>query len=167
MEACRYYIEQTGRRISFEYSLVKGVNDTKECADHMYITKNYKKALREAGSIEFPYDISRDMPMSAVTGAIQIIERTKFNKVSGLDENFIICGGDVDLCLRLNRAGYQAWFVGGGYIIHKESQSRRFIPIPYIDFYYSYLSYIRSFDVNIGDPFLPKITKAIKVYGTK
>ena len=32
MDACRYYLEQTGRRISFEYSLVKGVNDTKECA---------------------------------------------------------------------------------------------------------------------------------------
>lgn len=28
MEACRYYLKQTGRRISFEYSLVKGVNDT-------------------------------------------------------------------------------------------------------------------------------------------
>lgn len=33
MEACRYYISKTGRRITFEYSLVKGVNDTKECAD--------------------------------------------------------------------------------------------------------------------------------------
>lgn len=32
MKACREYIEVTGRRISFEYSLVKGVNDTKECA---------------------------------------------------------------------------------------------------------------------------------------
>ena len=32
MEACRDYIDKTGRRISFEYSLVKGVNDTKECA---------------------------------------------------------------------------------------------------------------------------------------
>lgn len=32
MEACREYIEKTGRRISFEYSLVKGVNDTTECA---------------------------------------------------------------------------------------------------------------------------------------
>ncbi len=35
MDACRYYIAQTGRRISFEYSLVKGVNDTKECADQL------------------------------------------------------------------------------------------------------------------------------------
>ncbi len=32
LEACRYYFEKTGRRITFEYSLVAGVNDTKEDA---------------------------------------------------------------------------------------------------------------------------------------
>ena len=33
MDACRYYFEQTGRRITFEYSLVGGVNDTQEDAE--------------------------------------------------------------------------------------------------------------------------------------
>ncbi|MDO5398578.1 MAG: 23S rRNA (adenine(2503)-C(2))-methyltransferase RlmN [bacterium] len=32
MEACRYYINKTGRRISFEYSLIHGVNDSKDNA---------------------------------------------------------------------------------------------------------------------------------------
>lgn len=32
MEICNYYFEQTGRRITFEYSLVGGVNDTMEDA---------------------------------------------------------------------------------------------------------------------------------------
>ena len=32
MEACAYYFKQTGRRISFEYSLVGGVNDTDQDA---------------------------------------------------------------------------------------------------------------------------------------
>ena len=32
MEACAYYFEKTGRRITFEYSLVGGVNDTQEDA---------------------------------------------------------------------------------------------------------------------------------------
>ncbi len=32
MEACKYYFEETGRRITFEYSLVGGVNDTGEDA---------------------------------------------------------------------------------------------------------------------------------------
>lgn len=35
MEACRYFIDNTGRRVSFEYSLVSGVNDTKECAEQL------------------------------------------------------------------------------------------------------------------------------------
>ena len=33
MDACKYYFEQTGRRITFEYSLVGGVNDTREDAE--------------------------------------------------------------------------------------------------------------------------------------
>lgn len=32
LDACRYYFDQTGRRITFEYSLVAGENDTKEDA---------------------------------------------------------------------------------------------------------------------------------------
>ena len=32
MGACRYYIEQTGRRLSFEWALIEGVNDTQEQA---------------------------------------------------------------------------------------------------------------------------------------
>lgn len=32
MDACDYYFEKTGRRITFEYSLISSVNDTKECA---------------------------------------------------------------------------------------------------------------------------------------
>lgn len=32
MEVCRYYFEKTGRRVTFEYSLVKDENDTPEHA---------------------------------------------------------------------------------------------------------------------------------------
>ena len=30
---CRYYTEKTGRRITFEYSLIRGVNDSREDAE--------------------------------------------------------------------------------------------------------------------------------------
>lgn len=33
LSACRRYQKATGRRISFEYALMKGVNDSSECAD--------------------------------------------------------------------------------------------------------------------------------------
>ena len=35
LDACSYYFEKTGRRYIFEYSLVRGKNDTKECADEL------------------------------------------------------------------------------------------------------------------------------------
>lgn len=35
LDACRYYIEKTNRRISFEYTLIQGVNDTPEEADRL------------------------------------------------------------------------------------------------------------------------------------
>lgn len=35
IDACEYYFEKTGRRITFEYSLVGGVNDKKEDADEL------------------------------------------------------------------------------------------------------------------------------------
>jgi GT2 family glycosyltransferase len=128
-------------------------------ADHLYVTEKYSRALAEKGSTRFPYDIEEDRPLSSVTGAVNIVQRSKFDSVNGFDERFIICGGDVDLCLRLNKVGYQSWYVGGGYILHKESQSRKFTPIPYNDFYWSYLSYVQGFDMIKGDPFLPKITQ--------
>jgi len=130
-------------------------------ADHMYIHKSYNKALRNVGSSEFPYDIRSDMKMTAVTGACQLVEKAKFDAVNGMDENFIIGGGDVDLCIRMNKKGYQTWFVGDGYLLHKESVSRRHIPLPLSDFHNSYLSYIEGYDIKVGDPFLPKITQGM------
>ena len=35
LEACDYYYEKTSRRITYEYSLVKGVNDSVECAKEL------------------------------------------------------------------------------------------------------------------------------------
>ena len=35
LDACAYYFEKTGRRVSYEYSLVAGVNDTPEEADRL------------------------------------------------------------------------------------------------------------------------------------
>ncbi len=35
IEACKNYAKQTGRRVSFEYTLINGVNDTEECAKEL------------------------------------------------------------------------------------------------------------------------------------
>jgi 23S rRNA (adenine2503-C2)-methyltransferase len=35
LDACRYYIDQTGRRVTFEWALIQGVNDTPEVAKRL------------------------------------------------------------------------------------------------------------------------------------
>ncbi len=35
IDACRYYVSKTGRRISFEYAMVENVNDTEKCANEL------------------------------------------------------------------------------------------------------------------------------------
>lgn len=35
MDACRYYFDRTGRRITFEYALIQGMNDTAEDANEL------------------------------------------------------------------------------------------------------------------------------------
>ena len=131
-------------------------------ADHLYVGHKLSRVLQQGGKNDkYPYSVTEDRPMTAVTGAVNIIERAKFDKVGGFNEKFIIGGGDVDLCIRLNKAGFQTWFVSGGWIVHKESQSRSHKPITYNDFYYSYLSYVQGYDSKVGDPFLPRITQGI------
>jgi len=35
IKACRVYAEKTGRRVSFEYTLINGINDSAECAEEL------------------------------------------------------------------------------------------------------------------------------------
>ena len=35
LDTCAYYFKETGRRISFEYALMKDINDSEECADRL------------------------------------------------------------------------------------------------------------------------------------
>jgi len=35
LESCKYYVEQTGRRVTFEWALISGVNDTPEVASKL------------------------------------------------------------------------------------------------------------------------------------
>ncbi|WP_241557350.1 glycosyltransferase family 2 protein [Croceibacterium ferulae] len=63
--------------------------------------------------------------VSAVTAACLVVERRKFEAVGGFDaENFAVAFNDVDLCLKLNRAGWQSFYEPRAVLIHHESKSR-------------------------------------------
>lgn len=125
-------------------------------ADHIHVGKALSSVTKLCAEGALEPDIRSDLTLSAVTGAVTVVERVKFDAINGFDERFIICGGDVDLCIRLEKAGFKTMLIGSdrGYILHKESQSRRHKPIPYNDFYRSYLSYLESYDTAVGDRFV-------------
>ena len=63
--------------------------------------------------------------VSAVTGACLLVDKRKFLAVGGLDEEALpIAYNDVDLCLKLERAGWRNAYVPHAVLIHHESKSR-------------------------------------------
>ena len=61
---------------------------------------------------------------SAVTAACMMVERKVFEEVEGFDERYAVAFNDVDLCLKIRKAGY--WIVYDPYaeLNHYESKSR-------------------------------------------
>jgi GT2 family glycosyltransferase len=120
-------------------------------ADHLYRGWNREQAAH------FPFTSPHQTRyVSAVTGACMLVERCKFQSVHGFDERFTVCGGDVDLCLRLHSAGYKTIYVGEVGIIHLESKSRDPRDIPSTDFTESARSYGAFLALHQGrDPYYP------------
>ncbi len=62
---------------------------------------------------------------SAVTAACLVVQRDKFMAVGGLDEQHLaVAFNDVDLCMRLNEAGWQSLYEPRARLVHHESVSR-------------------------------------------
>lgn len=76
----------------------------------------------------------------AVTGACLMVRKEVFHEVGGFNESFIVCGSDVDFCLRIHSRGYRNIYVPYATLYHHEAASRgTFIPL--IDFHLSLDSY--------------------------
>ncbi len=63
--------------------------------------------------------------ISAVTAACLLVDKEKFDSVGGLDEQELaIAFNDVDLCLKLQAAGFRNVYVPHAVLLHHESKSR-------------------------------------------
>ncbi|MGH2692266.1 MAG: glycosyltransferase family 2 protein, partial [Actinomycetota bacterium] len=86
----------------------------------------------------------------AVTGACLAMRREVFDKIGGWDERYLLAGSDVELGLRLRRAGYRVVCTPFAQLRHRE-QATRGSEIPQQDFVTSFEDY-REF-LNEGDPY--------------
>ena len=92
--------------------------------------------------------VSRNV--SSVTGACLGISKKVFDEVGGFDENFIICGSDVEIALKTLKKGYVNVYNPYVNLYHLESKSRASY-IPDKDFEMSKKAYA-DFKKN-GDPY--------------
>ncbi len=62
--------------------------------------------------------------VSAVTAACVMIPADVYKKVDGLDSSFAVAFNDIDLCMRIRKAGYNIIFTPFAELYHYESASR-------------------------------------------
>lgn len=92
--------------------------------------------------------------VTAVTGACMAFSRKLIESIGDFDEDFILCGSDVEICLRAIRYGYRNLYLPDVRLMHFESKTRALMDIPEVDFELSrraYKGYLLS-----GDPFFNK-----------
>lgn len=81
--------------------------------------KNYQR-----GHMGYMYRLTIAQNVSAVTAACMMIPRRVWDEVNGLDESFAVAFNDVDLCMRIRKAGYLIVWTPYAELYHYESKSR-------------------------------------------
>lgn len=87
----------------------------------------------------------------AVTGACMAVTRKKYEQLGGFDERFIICGSDVEFCLKAHRMGLYNVMCAQARLVHHESKTRG-REVPAVDFEMSALAY-EPYRTQSTDPF--------------
>lgn len=62
--------------------------------------------------------------LSAVTAACMMVSKKVWNEIDGFDESFEVAFNDVDLCMRIRKAGYLIVWTPYAELYHYESKSR-------------------------------------------
>ncbi len=83
-----------------------------------------QKGMTTNDMLETPWYVA-SRRVSAVTAACMLVRRDRFLAVGGFDAcAFPVAFNDVDLCLKLDAAGYRNLFIAEARLIHHESKSR-------------------------------------------
>lgn len=76
------------------------------------------------GRSGYLHKASLQMNVSAVTAACMMMKKEVFEKIGGFEEELSVAFNDVDLCLRIGKAGYKIVYNPHVELYHYESKSR-------------------------------------------
>lgn len=70
-------------------------------------------------------DENQTYEVDAISGAFMMMRREVFEKTQGFDQRFFMYGEDLDLCYRVQQAGYKVYYVHTTQIIHYKGESTK------------------------------------------
>ncbi|MEL6810404.1 MAG: glycosyltransferase family 2 protein [Bacteroidota bacterium] len=63
--------------------------------------------------------------VDVLVGAFMLIKRSVYNEVGGFDEDYFMYGEDIDLSYKLQKAGYENYYVGSISMLHYKGESTK------------------------------------------
>lgn len=70
-------------------------------------------------------DENKTYEVDAISGSFMMMKRETYEKVGGFDPQFFMYGEDLDLCYRVQKAGYKVYYVHDTEIIHYKGESTK------------------------------------------
>ncbi len=70
-------------------------------------------------------DENKTYEVDAISGAFMFIKRETYEKVGGFDQHFFMYGEDLDLCYRIQKAGFKVYYFHETEIIHYKGESTK------------------------------------------
>ncbi|MGE5812065.1 MAG: glycosyltransferase [Ignavibacteria bacterium] len=70
-------------------------------------------------------DENRTYEVDAISGSFMMMKKEVYEKIGGFDEQFFMYGEDLDLCYRIQKAGWKVYYTPDTQIIHYKGESTR------------------------------------------
>jgi GT2 family glycosyltransferase len=70
-------------------------------------------------------DENQSYEVDAISGSFMMMRREVYKKVGGFDEQFFMYGEDLDICYRIQKAGFKVFYVHTTQIIHYKGESTK------------------------------------------
>ena len=70
-------------------------------------------------------DEEQTYEVDAISGSFMMMKKETYDKVGGFDEEFFMYGEDLDLCYRIQQAGFKVFYVHTTQIIHYKGESTK------------------------------------------